>query len=518
MNVIMKNILYILIICLLGYSLTSCKEDFLDVTNPNNLSSDMFWKTESDAKAGVNACYAIFYRTGSWHRYLHWRFDLLSDEGYSLSPMVNTSAWTKFIYNDYNHNENNCWIWREAYRQIFRANQVLTYVPNIEMSDDKKNSYLGQAYFLRAYNYFHLAILWEEVPLVTKIQQPADQPIQGSLQEVWDLAENDLLKAIDLLPEEWTGAEKGRITKGAAKAQLARVYMQQHKWSQAKDQLNWLIEGEGKKYYGLVSNYSDNFSEAKENNIESVFEIQFAGNLIGGESDSKGATNGHQRSIIFGLKGVGFRDGVARSWIRDEYYKEKTADGKLDPRLRISLIYKNILKDFPNEESGKFYGKTWQSAWDNDVYYRKYSRDQTSLVEDRNCPINFRIIRFSDVLLMYAECLNELGKTNEAYPYVDRVRARVGMRPLATAYPEIGNDKTLFAKRLRIERVLELNGECVRWFDIKRWELYNDPAELETLKVRDPDFNNFVVGVSQRQPIPSDEVSNNKNLHQLSGY
>ena len=188
--------------------------DLLDIDNPNKQTTNEFWKTEQDAQLGVNACYAIFYRIGSWHRYLHWRFDLLSDEGYSMSPLVQTSDWTRFIYADYNHDNNQTVIWREAYRGIFRANQVLTYVPQIEIQDaKKKDAYLGQAYFHRAYNYFHLAILWEEVPLVTNLQNPGDQPKQGTLEDVWNLIEDDLLLAIDLLPEEWEREEKGRITK-----------------------------------------------------------------------------------------------------------------------------------------------------------------------------------------------------------------------------------------------------------------------------------------------------------------
>lgn len=502
------------------FLLSGCDSGLLDIDNPNQLSTKGFWRTEKDVQEGVNACYSIFYRLGSWHRYLHWRLDLLSDDGYSMSPMVQTSDWTKFIYADYNHDNNQIEIWKTAYRGIFRANQVLTYAPGIEIADESnKNAYLGQAYFHRAYNYFHLAVLWEEVPVVIELQNPGDQPRQGTLNEIWDLIESDLTEAVKMLPEEWSMTEKGRITKGAAKALLARAYMQQHRWQDAKNQLHWLVEGDGKKYYGLMDNYADNFSEFTENNKESVFEIQFSDALNGAESDNKGATNGHQRSIIFGLAGIGFRDGLARPWVMEEFKKELTADGKLDPRLRVSFLYKDLATDFPDEETGKFYGKTWeQGKWGNDVYYRKYSRDSYRTTEDRHCPINFRVIRYADVLLMYAECMNELGETQNAYAYVNQVRQRSHMRPLETAYPEIGNNKELFLKRLQTERALELNGECVRWFDIKRWELFNTPEGLQALIDRDPDYKNFVVGVSHRQPLPSSEVLNNPNLHQLEGY
>lgn len=515
----MKKAIIIFYSFLIAFSFQACNQDVLDISNPNKLTTVDFWKTEKDVQLGVNAIYSAFYRTGSWHRYLHWRLDLLSDEGYSMSPMISTGDWTKFIYADYNHNENNKWIWREAYKGIFRANQVITFTPEITMPEAKKNQYLGQAYFLRAYNYFHLAIFWEDVPLVLDIQNPGDEPEQKKLPEIWAQIEKDLTNAINFLPEEWIGVDKGRITKGAAKALLARTYMQQHQFAKAKEQLQWLVEGDGKKYYGLMDNYKDNFSYLTENNKESVFEIQFSDALNGAEGDNLGATNGHQRSIIFGLKGIGFRDGLARPWLVNEFKKELTADGKLDPRLRVSLLYKDLASDFPIQETGKFYGKTWtEGAWGTDVYYRKYSRDEFRTTEDRNCQINFRVIRYSDVLLMYAECLNELGKTDEAYPFVNLVRARAKMRPLEVAYPEIGNNKDLFFKRLIVERILELNGECVRWFDIKRWELYKTPEGLSELISHDPDYSNFVVGRSHRQPIPADEVLNNPNLKQLEGY
>ena len=203
----------------------------------------------------------------------------------------------------------------------------------------------------------------------------------------------------------------------------------------------------------------------------------------------------------------------------DLYKQERTKDGKLDPRLRVSLLYKDLATDFPTEETGKFYGKTWEEGgWGNDVYYRKYSRDDFRTTEDRHSQLNFRVIRYADILLMYAECLNELGKTTDAYTYVDLVRERANMRPLKEAYPNIGNDKQKFRERLQTERVLELNGECVRWFDIKRWELYNTPQGLAALRERDPDYDNFIVGISHRQPIPSSEIVNNPNLKQLEGY
>lgn len=506
----------------------SCSEKTLDIKNPNALTVDDFWLTQEDVELGVNALYNTFYAAGSWNRYLHWRLDLLSDEGYSMSPMVEAGNWTKFIYNNYNHNENQVMLYNLCYRSIFRANQVLTYAPDIEFdTKEAKDAALGQAYFLRGYNYFHLAVLWEEVCVVTTIQNPGDKPVQGTREEVWKRVEDDLKMAAELLPEQWKGAELGRFTKGAALAQLARAYLQQGKYGDAKKALDWMVVGEGKKYYDLVENFQDNFSVNTENNIESVFEVQMDDQISSSDmapsGENKTSSVGHQRAYIFGLKGVGARDGLARPWLVDEFKKELAVDGGYDPRLRVSLLYEGTQADFPDEETGVYYGKTWaQGKWGKEVYFRKYMRDAwpeyAGRREDRTNPINIRVIRYSDVLLMYAECLNALDATADAYQYVDRVRGRAGLAPLAEAYPQIGNDKQKFLERLQIERALELNGECVRWFDLKRWGLAETEQGLEALRERDPDFLNYVPGVSFRQPLPSSEVLNNPNMNQLEGY
>ena len=119
---------------------------------------------------------------------------------------------------------------------------------------------------------------------------------------------------------------------------------------------------------------------------------------------------------------------------------------------------------------------------------------------------------------MYAEALNELGQTADAYQYVNIVRARANMAPLATAHPEIGTNHDLFLARLKNERVLELCGESVRWLDLKRWGDLETQAGVDAVSARDADFRGFVVGKHIRMPLPLDEVRNNPNLTQNPNY
>lgn len=508
----MKKIFLITVVFLNLLSFSSC-DDELKLDNPNTLTTTQYWATESDAQAGINSVYAMFYKDGLWARWIYFRLDLTSDEGYSVSPWIELADWTRFNYINYNFWEGNNVTWRDTYKAIFRCNQVLAYVPKIEFKNEEdKKKILAEAKFLRALHYYYAAILWENIPIVLEPSTPNDRPEQKNVKEVWAQIEKDLNDAYTDLPTEWIGEQTGRPDKGAAKAMLAKIYMQQRKWTEAKIALEYLISGAGAKY-SLTANYRDNFTDVNENNSESVFEIQFGDQRKGGTDEGPSAAVSSNRSQFFAPRSIGWSDGQARFWLVDAFKKEKNKDGNLDTRLRWTLYYPNLLADFGD----KTYGKNWE--WNNnEAWFRKGSRDYYRNNEDYYNQVNYRLIRYADILLRYAEVLNETGNTAGAYQYVDIVRARVNMGALATAYPEIGNDKTKFLERLKMERVLELAGESVRWEDLKRWGDLDTQVAVDKIKLRDPDFNNFVVGKNQRLPIPQVEVDNNPNLSQHPEY
>lgn len=495
-------------------ALSACNQDLLDVKNPNTITVDEFWKTEKDAEQGVNAIYAMFYKNGGFNRWIYFRLDLTSDEGFSKSPWIELGDWTRFQYVNYNFWEGNVNTWRDCYKAIYRCNQVLAYVPDIPFADNqKKERLLAQAKFLRGLYYYYLAVLWENVPIVLEPSKPDDLPEQHTVNEVWAQVEKDLTEAAAVLPPQWDDPNVGRPTKGAALAQLGKAYMQQHKWTEAKTAFDYLVTGEGKGYYDLVPNFRDNFTEMNENNKESVFEIQFSSVNKGGEADGPQSNMGSNRQQFFAPRGIGWSDGQARNWMVAEFKKEKRKDGKADERLRYTLFYAGLEADFGD----KVYGRDWE--WDADeAWFRKYQRDYERTNEDYYSGVNFRLIRYADVLLMYAETLNELGQTADAYAYVDRVRDRAGMNKLEIAHPEIGTDKDKFRERLKMERELELCGESVRWADLKRWGDLDNQAAVDKVAARDPDFHNFKVGKSIRLPLPQVEVENNTNLTQNPGY
>ncbi len=522
--------------------LTACNEDILNVENPNVPTQATFWKTVDDAQKGLTATYSQFTRVGNWSRWIYFRYDLTSDEAYSNSPWNELKDWTQFNYVNYNFIQGGETIFKGHYKQIFEANQIIAFAPSIIGENEAKNTLrdqiIAQARFIRAFDYFNLEVLFENLPIVLEPSKAGDNYEFGGPAEIYDIIINDLLLAIPALPGEWTNADKGRITKGAAYALLGKVYMQLHRWQDAKDAFYWLVEGDGKNYYGLMDNYNDNFTHYNENNMESVFEIQFT-DVNETEMDRNNGSDidddvaemalGNTRSQFFAPAGIGWSDGQPRPWLVTEYKKEPTVDDQvngtlIDDRLRVSIIYPDLFKDFPNERLFNGTITKWRFNWFSNCFFRKYGDDYFKDRTDYYSPINYRVIRYADVLLCYAECLAQLGDVPNAVPYVDLVRTRpsTNLPPMATStIPEIAasiSSKDAFLKRLQMERSLELSLESVRWIDLKRWGLLETQAGIDELITRDADFANFELGKHHILPLPQFEVDNNPNMSQNPKY
>lgn len=500
--------------------LAGCSAGLLDIDNPNETTNTTFWRSPDDASAGVNACYSFLYKEGTWMRWLAFRYDLTSDEGWSSSPWMELGDWTRFLYTNYNFWEGNRIHWENFYVGIFRCNQVLANVPGIDMEEKQKNQVLAQASFLRALWYFQVNLLWEKGALVLEPKDANYIPVEASEQEIWSQVEKDLRFAAEHLPERWDDANLGRATKGAAKALLGKACMQQRKFSEAKKELQWLIDREG-TLYGLVKNREDNFTDLNENNEEGIFEIQFSDLNKGNTGNNASMAFGFQRTQFFapgGPHGVGWGDGKARRWLVDEFLKERRSDGRNDLRLYTSILYKHFGEDFP-DQSKRYYknqdASQWFDEWGQspeDCYIRKYSTSYYRDREDYFARNNYRIMRYADILMNYAECLAETGiSPAEAAVYVDKVRERAGMCRLQDSkWADCLNSKGAFIKRLQMERTLELCFEGWRWADLKRWGLLDSQEGISELKARDKDFDNFEIGKHRRLPIPTDEVEISK--------
>jgi starch-binding outer membrane protein, SusD/RagB family len=491
---------------------TSCDDD-LDIVNPNQATVEVYWQTADHAVQGVNAVYSTLHR-GGISRWMPFYYIIRSDEGKSISPATDiVNNMDIFLITDYNF-----WgsgdVWRDNYIGVFRANQVITFVPEIEMDETLKARVVGEAKFLRGMFYYHLVTLWGSIPLTLTPSTPNDKPATSTAAEVLAQIETDLNDAVTSLPTSYTNpTDLGRATKGAAQALLAKVLMQQGKYDQALTPLEWLVKGEGSSIYDLMPDYRDNFLINTENNRESVFEWQFQlnpGENHDDDTDPRADALNYGTSLaqFFGPSGIGWSDGEANRWVVDEFLQEPTATGERDPRLEASFLFDFTDEDGPSETM--IYGQTFEQRYGVDnkrVWFRKFQNDHWKDFEGYNSPNNWRYIRYSDVLLMYAESLNAMGNTADAYQYVDRVRQRAGLTSLTVAKPGLSQDQ--FLEQLKHERLLELSGEGHRWNDLARWgDLGPELAD------RDPGFSNFVIGKHELLPIPQLDLDFNPSLEQ----
>lgn len=507
----MKNRLILLTVAT-AMALAGCERN-LDIVNPNQVTTQSFWITAEDALAGVNAVYSTTHR-GGISRWMPFYYIIRSDEGRSQSPATDiVNNMDQFLITDYNYG-NAYAVWNDNYIGINRANQVIDNVPNIQMDETLKQRYIGEAKFLRAMYYFHLATLWGNVPLILTTPDLGEKPASSTQAQVFAQIEKDLTEAAAGLPTTYGPADLGRATKGAAFALLARAYLQQRKYAEAITPLQWLTEGEGKAIYALMPNYRDNFLITSENNKESVFEWQFELNPAEYTDDDTETPNqnyGTSLAQFFGPSGIGWSDGEAQRWVTREF-NERTTTGARDPRLEASFLYDST--DVRGPAFTQIYGQTFLQRYgtiNQRVWFRKFQNDHWKNEEGYRSPNNWRYIRYADVLLMYAEALNATGKTAQAYPFVDQVRQRAGLPRLSTTRPGLTPEQ--FLAQLKHERLTELSGEGHRWNDLARW------GDLgPQLANRDPAFSTFVKGRSELLPIPQTDRDLNPNLTQNPSY
>lgn len=511
---------------LTGGLLLSCSESkLLDQVNPNQASTATFWKTSDDAIKGINAAYSGM-QDRRWSLWIRFLTDLSSDEGYSQSPWTDLANVSKFIVTDYNIPMN-----REpfeaAYQGLYRVHQVLENVPNIKMDATLQKRVLAEAKLIRAYYYYNMANIWGNVPLVLASQQLSDRPKQATQVEVFAQVIKDCQEAAADLPEIYSGADVGRLHKYSALALLGKTYMQQRKWAEAAAAMKQILDVVPSRF-DLVANWKDNFTTEFENNKESLFEIQYyEENRLGFPNyDVAGGSESSERAQFFGLrntdgfKGGGWCDGQPTKWLLNQFLKEKDKSGNVDQRLDYTLFH----ADSKLKAYGYTYAEHRKLAAERDfnpatdrfwIKYTNYFKSTDSYFSG----INDRVIRLADIMLLYAEALNEQGQTAAAIPFANRVRARVNMNPLPATMTQ-----ATFREQLRQERVLELAGETQRYWDMKRYGILgpelagtdlNKPANEAD---NDTDFKTFVKGKSEFYPLPLYETDANPNLKQNPGW
>ncbi|WP_288259276.1 RagB/SusD family nutrient uptake outer membrane protein [uncultured Bacteroides sp.] len=564
----MKKI-YLLIGIVASIFLSSC-EDFLTTYPQNQLTAGTFFKTDDDFAAAANGMYSVM--TGYPSEF----FPMID----GITPFAGETATSRCgVFNPYNGRlpmvsssldfTRQCW--QNMYKGIACANNILTNTEKpTNVSQQVFDRTLGEAYFIRGYAYFTLVTLFGDVPLFTEPQVSYDQVLKPRTpkSEVITQIIADFEKAKKLLPsvKEYRGtANLGRASKGAAQAFLGKVYVYEERWADAKKEFAALVDVQNPDY-DLTPHYYDQFWPDGENGIESIYEIQY--------DPSRPAATGQYAMNRFmdfinppAEANMNFTGGfgylepteyycdlfetlngykVASTYIdrtdatpgpifnynyesKDPQFNATAPYEIRDPRLKYTVWY----EDSPTVD--EFIQKTGQN---NANFKSRYSKTSNHCVvkyivgklggKGGYSPMNMIVMRYADVLLLYAEtCIHE-NDLSKAVSLINRVRNRVKMpsvEQIGTVQGvDIAGNKENLMKYLQQERFRELGFEWGHMmFDMARWDILVSELKEYWTPGRDgwPAFSDIALQFTKDCylfPIPEQEMTSNPLLKQNPGY
>ncbi|QHT68882.1 RagB/SusD family nutrient uptake outer membrane protein [Rhodocytophaga rosea] len=496
---------------------TACN-DFLEETPPSNLTPDNFYTIPDQAEAAIAAVYADtrFIGNGAGIFSVTWQM-LEAPTGTSTTETAQNSDLNNLYSLSYDGNTQHIinW-WNGLYRVIANANIVIDRVPGITpMNDAQKARIIGEAQFLRAWAYFYVVRLWGDAPLITKpqtIESPDFLPSRNSQEEIYQLIVDDLVAA-EAAGLAWMNSN-GRVSQAAVKSLLAKVYL-----TMAGQPLN-----KGASHYKLAADkaaevityananpgtinlfptYGDVHLEAKKNTVEHIFMLQY--NILVAGNPMQDMHPNFKPVTFAGNAGTG-------STVPTRSFYNSYEAGDLRAKDREGYFYTSYFRNGngdPFDLGAPYIFK----------HFNVTANGTSGVAGTRNNNLNVPLIRYAEVLLMYAEAQNELGgPTQEAYDAFKRIRDRAQLTT-----PELGTyDQNSFREAIWRERWHEFCYEFITWFDMVRLrKVYNETTQ---------GFDNFVghVNIGSNQalqekhllfPIPRPEMQNNANLKpQNPGY
>lgn len=491
---IMKTKIYISVLCLAAV-LPSC-DDYLDLKPLSVTTSENAYTTANDAEAALVGAYDSFSQ-----EYYIWDNVLFNDviadnyyaggdnpEIYAIEDLTITPTNSRLFNN-----------WSQIYNAIAKANAVLAKVPEITDPQidvgGRRNQILGEASFLRAYHYFQLVKMWGGVPLITQpvsSTNPSEtQVARASADEVYEQIIRDLDYAVANLPHSYSddaSVNKARATKGAANALLAKVYAQKSTpdYNKVLEYADAVISSPAG--YALLGDFAHLWDGNHYNNSESIMEVQFVG--------STEANWGPQLLLPPSISGDTWRKFVVPS---KDLVKAFDDEGDI-VRKNATILFENApwSDEFWSVDVGGSvpFAYKWKSANGWASTNRQY------------------LLRLADIILLKAEALNELGRTEDAREEIDRIRDRAKLSPTTAA------NQAEMRLAIEKERRLELAQEAQRWDDLRRYgravDVMNSLNEIDlrtnTRKVYDMNDD------KQLLPIPQSERNRNPKLSQNDGY
>lgn len=404
--------------------MTSCGDSFFDLEPASSVTIDKVYKTASDYNVAVIGCYAkLQSQVNFYTECCEYRSDNLS----LGAPTAGTQD--RYDIDHFTEKPSNGILssyWANFNNNVYRCNLLLDQIDGANFAENLKKQYKGEAMFIRALNYFNMYRIWGGVPATKHVVSATEalKVARYSDEQMFDLIAGDLKEIVDnnYLPETYSSADMGRATSGAAKALLGKVYLTFHKWTEAKDILSQLI---GK--YQLVSPIAQVFNVDNKNNNEIIFAVHFNKEIEG---------EGH--SYWYNLTNASDDTNQTSSLLNTF----PTGDARKD-LITYVQVEKNV------RLMNKFYDTKSPT-------FKTVGNDQI-------------LLRYADVLLMYAEALNEIqydaSESSLALKYLNAVRQRAGISNL-TAKQLPTQEK--FRKGILVERQREFPYEGQRWFDLVR--------------------------------------------------
>ncbi len=404
--------------------MTSCGDSFFDLEPASSVTIDKVYKTASDYNVAVIGCYAkLQSQVNFYTECCEYRSDNLS----LGAPTAGTQD--RYDIDHFTEKPSNGILssyWANFNNNVYRCNLLLDQIDGANFAENLKKQYKGEAMFIRALNYFNMYRIWGGVPATKHVVSAAEalKVARYSDEQMFDLIAGDLKEIVDnnYLPETYSSADMGRATSGAAKALLGKVYLTFHKWTEAKDILSQLI---GK--YQLVSPIAQVFNVDNKNNNEIIFAVHFNKEIEG---------EGH--SYWYNLTNASDDTNQTSSLLNTF----PTGDARKD-LITYVQVEKNV------RLMNKFYDTKSPT-------FKTVGNDQI-------------LLRYADVLLMYAEALNEIqydaSEGSLALKYLNAVRQRAGISNLTVKQLPT---QEKFRKSILVERQREFPYEGQRWFDLVR--------------------------------------------------
>ena len=493
MNRINKALSIIIVVL----TFTSC-EDFLEENPVDRYVANNFYKSAEDVDAAVTAIYAQL--PSIYERNIMSLNDLPTDTEKNGLGMPNQYLQNLEYLRFTPENQFVGQMWQNNYEGIAKANTAILNIPEVEMDENLKNRYLGEARFLRGLFYFNLVRFFGDVPLVLRIDSPEDALIpRTDKSEVYNQILRDLQFAENNLPI--TAPEIGRITKGAAKALMGKVYLEKGDYQASVDKLSEVIES-GQYPYALHEDFGDNWRQETENGQESILTVEFMDPP--GDTNWAMQLNAPKYSIHEGAGVPGLINANEADIPTEDLFIDYSEDDE-----RFNTTFK----------------MDYLSPTDNQIYtatiplFGKYWEEGEVVMNQSST--NYHILRYADVLLMYAEALAGVGEIPKAHQYLNMVRERAFD---SSVFNYSGLSQTELNEAILEERKLEFAYEGHRWFDLVRAgklvEVMKAHGIIEA-ELAEPNKIEIATNIQDYHtlyPIPQRELDLNEELEQNPGY